>query len=219
MHWVPVNYIRAYMKEILNYFKKGIGLGAGLGVGFLGTSLVAVAVSTFNEGEILTAAKLNENFQALKTAVEAASASSGNYSVVDSGGTKLGTLTPRGILNTKGYEVSGLVSLYLDRYTGAYGAYSAANWITYHTSTDCSGFSYVTDIAKGTIWYIASSAKFYYIPMNSTAEQITIKAYKVGNACSSASTETIYAFKFIENDPAVTGFNPTSFIPPFKYSP
>lgn len=207
------------MKEIVSYFKKGFGIGAGLGLGFLGTSLLAVAISTFHQGEILTAGKLNENFQALKAAVDELSASNGNYSIVDSTGKKLATSTTIGWINSKGFEVSGFVAFYLPSDTGSYGNYYDAGSIVYYTSANCTGFPYAINSSRGIIRFLPIGSNFFYISLNATPEHVTLNSAYYSGGCSASSMGSVYAFRFLANDPAVTGFDPSAYTPPFRYSP
>ncbi|MDH5720813.1 MAG: formylglycine-generating enzyme family protein [Spirochaetia bacterium] len=58
----------------MEYLRKGFSLSIGISLGLAVTTLIAVTVSgvmnTFSSGETLDAAKMNENFTSLKTAIE-----------------------------------------------------------------------------------------------------------------------------------------------------
>lgn len=58
----------------VGWIGRGIYLGVGMGVGLLGTALLAVTVSgaffTFKSGDVISATDINANFSALKTAIE-----------------------------------------------------------------------------------------------------------------------------------------------------
>ena len=59
---------------MLKYLKRGFALGVGLTAGILATALVAVTVSgtvtVFEQGQVVSAAQINENFASLKAAIE-----------------------------------------------------------------------------------------------------------------------------------------------------
>ncbi len=61
--------------KIKSMFKNGFFKGTGLAAGLLSTGLFAAAVTgtinTFSPGEVIDAAKFNENFTSLRTAIEA----------------------------------------------------------------------------------------------------------------------------------------------------
>ena len=59
--------------KIKESFSKGFWMGTGFAAAFLTTSLLAIAVTlpkTWAAGDVLTAADINANFAALKTAIE-----------------------------------------------------------------------------------------------------------------------------------------------------
>ncbi len=58
----------------MEYFRKAFLAGCGFALGLLSTVLVAVTISgtitSFSSGEVVSAAKINENFQSLRGAIE-----------------------------------------------------------------------------------------------------------------------------------------------------
>ena len=92
----------------LNAFLKGFLIGAGIAVGFISATAVAVTVTaTFSSGDTLTAASLN----VLKTAIESipdwAKGTNGVDATFTAGNVGIGTATPRESLETTGNLIVG----------------------------------------------------------------------------------------------------------------
>jgi len=103
------------MEKFKNYFKKGFGIGSGIAAGLLATSIMAVTVTgvinSFNAGDSLDAAKINENFTSLRTAIESIPnwIKSGNDAVFNGGNVGIGT-TPTEALDVNGnVKISGTI--------------------------------------------------------------------------------------------------------------
>ena len=62
------------MKNDLAHIRAGLMRGVGLGLGLIGTTLLAVSVNgvlhTFTRGDLISSSKLNTNFATLRTAIE-----------------------------------------------------------------------------------------------------------------------------------------------------
>lgn len=57
--------IRAHIQSLTSGIVRGVGIGIGIGIGLATTALLAVAASMnlFSPGEVVSSAKLNENFE------------------------------------------------------------------------------------------------------------------------------------------------------------
>ena len=192
-------------------FLKGMVIGAGIFAGLAVTTLVAVTVTSFTTGETLTAAKLNENFTALKASVESLS-SFPHYEIQDATGTKIADVTGIGPITSTGYRIYDL-SPALNSSTGQ--MYYLGQITKYYETTDCTGTAYFPGKNYKDI-LTSVDGNSYYVSESATPVNFAAKSYYSGS-CSTSTFTSRYYFPLTANDPAVTGFDPSSYTAPLKY--
>lgn len=181
----------------IEMIKKGLLFGIGFGAGIFGSTLFAMALSSYSAGEVLTAEKLNDNFNQIAAAikripvVEVRDSAGAIYSMRVSNKTAAGYTLPE-------------PSIELDPKTGGYGGYKKVERL-YYTTSNCTGTVYAP-LARKSIYY-GTDGNHYYITVVSSALLIAVGSTRDKYGCSIA-TGNFYHFKLLPNNPVVTGFNP-----------
>lgn len=203
-------------KDHRSWFFKGLYGGAGLALGFFGTALLAVTVTTltsFQSGEVLSSEKLNENFAALKAAIE----SIPRYELVDSNDVKLADATPVGFLTETGYRVNWMLGMGATSGLEIEHAYGSTQIV--YASENCKGTRYIRGSETLAKSIYKTDKGFYYISDKPATVQATVYSYLIPatDMCGYVMDSTaISLVRLIPNDPAVTGFDPALYTPPFR---
>lgn len=201
-------------KEHRSWFFKGLYGGAGLALGFFGTALLAVTVSTmtsFQSGEVISSAKINENFAALKAAIE----SIPRYELVDSNDVKLADATPVGFLTETGYRVNWMLGMGATSGLEIEHAYGSTQIV--YASENCKGTRYIRGSETLAKSIYKTDKGFYYISDKPATVQATVYSYLIPatDMCGYVNS-TVSLVQLIPNDPAITGFDPALYTPPFR---
>lgn len=203
-------------KDHRSWFFKGLYGGAGLALGFFGTALVAVTVTTltsFQSGEVLSSEKLNENFAALKAAIE----SIPRYELVDSNDVKLADATPVGFLTETGYRANLLVNMGTTTALEVEQDYRTMQIV--YKSMNCKGTPHVAGSTGAAKSVFKAGSSFYYNPENPVTIQVTDYSYRdpeTGSCVQTTVSPAISLTQLIPNDSVITGFDPALYTPPFR---
>lgn len=180
--------------------------------------------NTYTAGDSLTAASLNENFDALQTEVDANTAAINATHhmtrVLQSDGSLLGyviggVLGGNGALNVIN-ENRYIVEITSSTESG--GAFFNNGSDTFwYESNDCTGQAYIERweqpgltkqmgfLLKTTSTFPTSGSPWYYVPINEAAVELTLNSY-AGESCTE-STHSGRRVAVYPNDSNVTGFS------------
>jgi len=187
--------------EFKKYFQKGFFQGFGMTTAIMATAVLGVTITgvinTFAPGEILTSAKLNENFTSLKTAIESVKVPH----VVDGSGNSVGviigstiTSSVYNILSQQGYTASIFFS------NNSHQVYNTVPLVS--TDAGCSTL-YLSNMSN-TVIHIGGTLNTLYMCGASTSVNY-VSSYDTSSNTCSASSGTTSGCLIVPNDPAVTG--------------